>query len=310
MAFSIKRHRRRIQHHPHVGRRLSPLAIAGITVGAVILLTLVVGNILNATLDEDAYLKLTEGKTEEEAPNAAPPAYGVQIQAPAFVLGEDPTILAGYSGASVAINHADGSLTYTSPVATYQGMTCDTPVLSDTLTALRTVTPTVSGVYRVQGLQELSSELIHAKAMADGALLREFLTSGGSEVVLIDLPFDTLPLPMILEYIRGVYAAVGEDAALGVAVPLQVAERENGWEILSSLLEECRFCTLDLRGEEVTDPTVNDLGISTEALEILSRCEYYRKGYGMRLMIAESAEALSYAVQYRMLPNYQMIQED
>lgn len=310
MAFSIKRHRRRLQHHPHVGRKLSPLAIAGITVGAVILLTLVVGNILNATLDEDAYLKLTEGKTEEEAPNAEPPAYGVQIQAPAFALEEDPTTLAGYSAASVAINRADGSLTYTSPVALYQGITCGTPVLSDTLTTLKTVTPFISGVYRVQELQTLSTELIHAKAMADGALLREFLTTGGNEVILVDLPFDALPLPMILEYIQGIRAAVGEDAALGVAIPLTVAERENGWEILSLLLEECRFCTLDLRGEKITAPTVNELGISTEALEILTRCEYYRKAYGMRLMIAEDSEALSYAVQYRMLPNYQMIQED
>lgn len=310
MAFSIKRHRRRLQHHPHVGRKLSPLAIAGITVGAVILLTLVVGNILNATLDEEAYLKLTEGKTEEEAPDTAPPAYGVQIQAPALAPGEDPTTLAGYSAASVAINRADGSLTYTSPVAIYQTLTCGSAALSDTLTHLKMVTPFVSGVYRVQGLQELSTELIHAKAMADGALLREFLATGGSEVILIDLPFDSLPLPVILEYVQGVRAAVGADAALGVAVPLQIAERENGWEILSLLSEECRFCTLDLRGEEITDPTVDELGISTQALEILTRSEYYRKAYGMRLMISTADEAMAYAVQYRMISNYQMVKED
>jgi hypothetical protein len=143
--------------------------------------------------------------------------------------------------------------------------------------------------------------------MAEGALLREFHLAGGNEVILTDLPFDTLPLPMLLDYVSSVRTALGDGAILGVAVPLSVAEREDGWEILSRLLEICQFCTLDLRGEEITDPAVDELGISTQALEILNRCEYYRQAYGMRLMLPTDVEALIYAVQYRMIPNYQMI---
>ena len=310
MAFSIKRHRRRrLPRHPNTGHRLSPLAIAGIVVGGVSLLTVIIGNILKATLDEEAYRDLTEGKTEEETLPQEPPTYQVQIQAPDFTLGQDPADLAGYTAASVALNLSDGSLTYTSPVAIYQNRVCGTPVLGDTLSVLKTVAPFVSGIYRVQGLEQIPSDLVHAQAMEEGALLREFLLAGGSEVLLTDLPFDFLPFPMITDYVQSICAALGEDAVLGVAVPLTVAERENGWEIINQLLDVCQFCVLDLRGESVTDPTVDELGLSPQALEILARCDYYRKAYGMRLMIAANADALIYAVQYRMIPNYQLIPE-
>lgn len=309
MAFSIKRHRRRLPRHPHTGRKLSPIAIVGIVVGSVILLTVIIGNILKATLDEELYRNLTEGKTEEETLPQEPPAYQAQIQAPDFALGQDPADLAGYTAASVALNLPDGSLTYTSPVAVYQNRVCGTPVLEDTLSLLKTVSPFVSGVYRVQGLEQIPSDLVHAQAMEEGALLREFLLVGGSEVLLTDLPFDALPLPMIVDYIRSIDSALGADAVLGVAIPLAVAERENGWEIINQLLDVCQFCVLDLRGESVTDPTVDELGLSPQALAILARCDYYRQAYGMRLMVPKTEEALVYAIQYRMIPNYQLISE-
>ena len=222
-------------------------------------------------------------------------------------LGQDVTELSGYTAASVLLNRADGSLYYTSPVAQYQGMTCDASVdLTQEMGTASAFLRHISGVYRVQAFSAPSADLRDAKALEESALLREFFRVGGKEAVLIDLPLGQAPLEDILAYVKLLRTASGANA-LGVAVPLSVAESTDGWEILSRLLNVCDFCLLDLRLETVTDPSVNDLGVSEEALHILQRTNYFRSQYGTRLLLSQSQSELVYAVEFRMLPDYQIV---
>ena len=306
MAFTPKRIRHRTSRN-RGNKHLPPLAIVGICLAAAVLVTVIVGNILKATLDDETYRKLTEGTTAPTEAETPDEGYGTRIQAPALQLGQDVTELSGYTAASVLLNRTDGSLYYTSPVAQYQGLTCYASVnLTEEMGTASAFLRHVSGVYHAQAFSAPSADLRDAKALEEGALLREFFRVGGKEAVLIDLPFGQTSLEDILSYVKLLRVASGANA-LGVAVPLSVAESTDGWEILSRLLTVCDFCLLDLRLETVNDPTANDLGVSEEALQILQRTNYFRSQYGTRLLLSQSQSELVYAVEFRMLPDYQII---
>lgn len=311
MAFSIKRMRRRTSHG-HGTRRLTPLAIVAICLGGAVLITLIVGNILRLTLDEELYRKLTEGESttgETQAP--APDDYGVTVQAPVYALGDDIADLAGYTAISVPLNRADGSLNYTSPVAVWQGRVCAAEItLAQGLDATYGFVRHISGVYRVQAFSQGGTELWRACALEEGALLDEFFSAGGTEVLLTDLPYATRSATELVDYVKAIRGAVGEDASFGVALPLEAVSGKEGGTLLERLLTVCDFYAVDLRGVEIADPTVNDLGLSTGALEVLQQTAYYRSQYNARLLLSQSQEALLYAVEYRMISNYQITAED
>ena len=88
---------------------------------------------------------------------------------------------------------------------------------------------------------------------------------------------------------------------------MTVAEGEDAWELLGSLLEVCDFLVLDL-SEEVTDPQspTNDFGVALDVAEILSRAEFYRTQYRMRLLIAEDQTTVYDALQYRLIMDWQV----
>jgi hypothetical protein len=298
---------RQHRHTPHGrGGGLSPLAIVGICLAAAILLTVLVGNILRVTLSEEIYNRLTQGPAEKApVPNDTDRQHP-QIKAPAFLPGEDSSSLVGYTAASLAINQPTGKVYYASPVSLYQGLAEEgSPLLEDVMIELSVLTPYVSGVYYAQGAFAQGSDLRYAKAMEEGALLREFYRMGGREAVIAGIPFASLRNTEVLDYVKALKQAVGE-MPVGVAVPLSVAEAEGAWELLGALAECCDFLVLDL-SDEVLDPDCeeDDFGLSKDAVAILSRAEYYRMQYRMRLLLGEKQEDLLAAVQHRLISDYQ-----
>ncbi|MBQ9132468.1 MAG: hypothetical protein IJX62_08380 [Clostridia bacterium] len=313
MAFSFKRMRRRTSHN-HGPRRISPPVIVAICLAAAVLITVIVGNILKMTLDEELYRKLTEGdSTTGETQAPSPDGYGVSVQAPVYAFGDDIADLAGYTAISVPLNRADGSLNYTSPVALWQGRICASEItLSQGLDATYGFVRHISGVYRVQAFAQAQGEgsLWRACAMEEGALLDEFFRAGGTEVVLTDLPFATRSESELVDYVKAIRGAVGEDAPIGVALPMEAVSGKNGGALLEKLLTVCDFYVVDLRGFEMTDPAVDDLGLSVQAMELLQQTAYYRSQYHARLLISQSQEALRYAIEYRMISDYQITAEE
>ena len=78
---------RRFRGHRQRATRFHPLAIVGICLCAAVLLTVLIGNILNLVVDDDTYHRLT-GKEEEDS--NPPPSYTAnapRVNAYPFVLG-------------------------------------------------------------------------------------------------------------------------------------------------------------------------------------------------------------------------------
>ena len=75
--------RRRYRRQAYRSGALSPLAIAGICVAAVILLTVVVGNLLTLWLDDETYARLTGGEPEEP-PVVVEPSFDGFFTPPTF----------------------------------------------------------------------------------------------------------------------------------------------------------------------------------------------------------------------------------
>lgn len=305
--FGLGRQHRRIPHG-RSGSGRAPWMIPVICLVAVILLTVLVGNILRLTLPEEVYDRLTKGEGETEPPASVQDPLYTAVRAPAFLPGESINDLAGRTSASLMINRPDGGVNYASPVSLYQGLAEENGVpLEDTMIELTSLIPYVSGFYHVQGGSLESADLRYAKAMEEGALLREFYRMGGREAVVSGIPFAALGLRASVDYVSAIKQAVGQEMPIGVAIPLSFAESEGAWELLGSLLEVCDFLVLDL-SEEITDPDCeeDDFGIAKDAAAILARAEYYRTQYAMRLLLSEEQETLLTALQYRLINDYQI----
>lgn len=289
------------------GKTLPPLAIAGICLAAAILLTVLVGNILRLTLSEEIYDRLTSGEQETEPAEKGDLKEHTEISAPAFLPGEDSSKLVGYRAASLLINRPTGELNYTSPVAAYQGLPqTEDVLLEDTMIELSSFIPHVAGLYYAQGTLLEGSDLRYAKAMEEGALLREFYRMGGREAVIAGISFETLTGAEILAYAEALKQAAGE-MPIGIAIPLAFAEQEDAWKLLGPLTETCDFLVLDL-SDEITDPDCeeDDFGLAKDAVAILARADYYRTQYGMRLLLSEEQETLLAAIQHRLISDYQI----
>ena len=265
------------------------LLILGITLLVSIIVTVIVGNLLKIRLDEEAYLKLTNGN---QAPQKEEPLYkspAPNVHAYAFVFGEDLEKLIGASAVSLSLNTPAGELNYTSDVTSYFDLPLyrDTPLQSG-IAELETAVSYISGVFYPQALNEQNEHLRYAKQMEECALLREFLENGGDEIVLCDLPFSTADNNNLFSYLRDVKRAA-ENESVGVAIPWSLTQAENAWSFLGSLLKVCDFLVLDLRSESNVP---------------LSDCAYYLEQYDMRLLLCSSqAEYIDLA-----LPSYPDVQ--
>ena len=289
-------------------KRLPPGAIVGIVAAVVLVAALVAGNILNSCLDDDAYRRLTEGETTGETTEApAPDRAAPSVHAYAFRLGNAIRTLGSEPPAALTlpINSTDGML-YRSPVVSYLGLPVADGAASDAKKSMKALTeavPYLIGVWQVSLPETTDSEVLYAAAATDAAVLREFLSMGGTEILLRGLPLRESTLDAACTYLTALSDALGSQAALSVAVPLSVAERDSGQDVLYLLGKQVPFLTLDLSAEEDFSTPAEESGETaaettgsdrdtTAAESPLRRAAFYLSGYRMRLMLSKAQTGL------------------
>ena len=299
MAFLKRRYRRYGQRPAY----RTPWVILGSVLVAAVILTLVTGLLLRRWLDDETYQKLTQGLPEEPTVTSPVKVSVPNVNAYPFVLGNDPAEARKVPALSISINTPSGELLYSSAVAEYLRLTCKESVsLTEQMQAVLPQTAYISGVFYPSAFAYSYEPLHYAATAGDTALLREFLSTGAREVLLVDLPLDTQPLDYVLAYVEAVKTGTDGLGAVGVAVPAALAAADGGWEILERLLTVCDFLVLDLQNEVcATDGTV------PTPEELLSRYDYYLTQYSMRLLLTDGQVALREELEMRMYGNYQII---
>lgn len=307
MAFSERRMRRYNTRVP----KLSPWLLLGICVGVALLVTVVIGNILTLTLDDETYRRLTEGKTTETEATGGVETPVPDIQAEPFRLGASVEELDDRAHVSVLLNNPQGVLQYDSPVAQYQGMQGNAEIpLLDKMSELSVFASYISGVFYPQAFAQEDSDIRYAVGAEEAVLLREFLRSGGAEVVLLNLPLNGEQLSAVTEYLRTVKAVVG-DAAVGVAVPCETVLGTDGGKILETVLTVCDFCALDASKLSVGDVSGKTEEIRAEMLadaqKLMVPYDYYLRQYDMRLLMRPQQTALQESLDALDIRNYQIV---
>ena len=271
------------RRNPHRRGALSPLAIILICAGAAFLLTVIVGLLLNAGLDDEAYDRLTKGEETKEEETQTNKSYTRDIHADAYVFGkEGESVWEDLTEISVPLNTPTGQVNYTSEVVQYLGMEAISDAsLYDAMGEVYIFSNFVSGVFYPQALYQESVDLQYAAAAKESALLQEFFHTGGSEVLLCGIPFGRTDNAAILRYVKQIKAMAG-NFPVGVAIPLSVARAEGSWALLESLAKECDFLAIDL-----TETT--SVG---GAEQILTDARYYIQQYDMRVLLSEKQDDL------------------
>ena len=277
MANFLWRLRCRIRNH-----KFSPLEIAGITLVGAILLALIIGNILNATLDDEKLAALKTPTAETPATPDIPDRRVQKVRAYPVAPGDDPARITVGEGVlldavSVSLCTPDGILTYESSVADFQGRESLSMVsLADFMLDLTEEIPYVCGVYYPRSLTSRDDDVIFAAAATDAALLREFVRAGGSEILIAGASFDPEDLPYLGDYLKALKEFLG-DTPIALAVPYAYAVSDGAWQILPALSGLCDLLTLDLSA------------VSNEEMEhALLTAPYYLSQYRMRLAISAS----------------------
>lgn len=296
------RHRR-----PHTNTRLHPAAIIGIVLAVTVVLTVTVGNLLRLWLDDQTYRDLTDGVTTQPPIEGYEPSDVRAVNAYAHLLGSSVDEMIGQTSASVPINTPDGAMLYRGTVGTRYALPIqnDAPLL-DSMNELRGFVPYVSGVFYPQAMNETDATLRYTRTCEEGALLSEFLSVGGSEILLCGLNVRADTLEEIEAYVTTLRALLGE-TPIGIAIPYVVATAPENWGLLARLSAVCDFCALDLSGESVSADDLDETGVSTSARALLDSCSYYTEQYKMRLLLRREQAALFDAAVSLMIPNFQIL---
>lgn len=270
-------------HNTHRRGTLSPLAIVLIVVGAALLLTIIIGLLLNVWLDDEAYDRLTKGEPEEEEKVEINKTYTRDIHADAYVFGKEAeSVWESFAEISITLNTPTGQINYTSEVVSYLAMeSISQNVLYDAMGEVHLFADFAGGVFYPQALYQEGADLQYAVAAKECALLKEFLHAGGSEILLCGIPFTQTDTASILRYVKQIKAMAG-DSPIGVAIPLAVARADGSWALLESLARECDFLAIDLT--EATSVA--------GAEQILTDARYYIQQYDMRVILNERQEEL------------------
>ena len=298
----------RPRRRTHSGNALHPLAIVGICLAVAVLITLIVGNLLRVWLDDETYRKLTEGEDPQPPASEIEPTDVPNVNAYPFSLLEEVDRVIGYQSVSVELNDANGTLSYTSDVATHLGLLqTQGAELFEKMSELSLFVPYVSGVYRPQAFSHELSDLFYATALQEAALMREFLRTGGDEILLVGLPLDADSMERVELYLKTLNLLL-PDEVIGVAVPLEVAADTQNWKILDTLSLACDFLVLDLSDEVVIDGVEVPNGEpSPAALSLLSDCAHIVSIYRTRLLVSQEQAALLSTLEMQMHPNFQVL---
>lgn len=265
---------------------LSPLTIVLICAGAALLLTLIIGFMLNVWLDDETYDRLTKGEQKEEETIQNNKTYTRDIHADAYVFGEEgESVWESFYEISITLNTPTGQINYTSEVVEYFGFDTTTErVLYDEMGEVSLAAGFISGVFYPQALYSEGADLQYAVAAKECAVLQEFLHAGGSEILLCGIPFGRVDNASIVRYVKQIKAMAG-NSPVGVAVPLAIARADGSWALLESLAKECDFLAIDLtETASVGGPE-----------QILTDARYYIQQYDMRVLLGEKQEDLIFA---------------
>lgn len=270
-------------HNTHRRGALSPLAIVLICAGSALLLTLIIGLLLNVWLDDETYARLTAGEQPPQEQTASNKSYTRDVHADAYVFGtEGESVWEDLSEISITLNTPTGQLNYTSDVSKFLGMTSiSESVLYDNMAEVGFFAYFASGVFYPQALYSEGADLQYAAAARECALMKEFLHAGGSEILLCGIPFTRTDTDSIVRYVKQVKTMAG-DSPIGVAVPLSVARSTGAWTLLESLAKECDFLAIDL----------TETASVGGAEQILTDARYYIQQYDMRVLLSEAQEEL------------------
>ena len=271
MAHSIRR-----LHHRRSNRKLHPIAILGICLGAAVLLALIIGNILNATLDEAP----TQSEEPSDSTQTPPMQSAPSVRAYPFSPNDKIDILTsedGYtiSAVSVSINTPDGEINYQSAVSQYLGLNSNSEVaLENFMPPLTLTVSRICGVFYPQIPITDDLDLLYAVAATDAALLREFILAGGSEILLMEVSLEEKSLAAFSNYIGYLELLLG-NTPIGLSVPMEFVSAEDSWETLPTVLPLADFTTVDLRA------------VSDEGMEAaINTAKYYADQYGMRPLLS------------------------
>lgn len=294
------------RRHAHT-TGLHPAVIVGICLAVAVILTVIVGNLLRGLLDDETYQHLTEGK-DTEAETEPPRVINVRnLNAYLFELGDRAEKAVGLTAVSVPINTPDGTVLYTSDVATRLGLAMNEKVnLQQTLGEISAFVPYVSGVFYPQAFLQPTPDTRYAVANTESALLREFLHTGGSEILLCGIPLTPDNTDAVLEYAKSVRFAVG-NAPVGIAIPLKIASDTANWELLARLADTYDFIAIDLGAETVDETETDGTGYSPSADALLSRCAYFVSQFDARLLFSESQDSLISTAVLQARPDFQVI---
>lgn len=280
-----------------------PLVLIAALAAVVLIGAIVAGNVLNSCLDDETYKKLTEGDpTDKEAITSTPStkrtapalhAYPFTLGASLRTLGDDPP-----EALAIAIN-GDSGVLYHSPVVDYLALPVADSAASSaekSMTALLEQVPYLIGAWQPSLPTAATETVLRAAAVRDATVLQEFLSMGGSELLLTGLPLTGDALESTLTYLFALQEALGSNVCLSVSVPLSVATGTDGWDVLYALEKSVSFLTLDLRDEadigtqeSETAETSTDGGATESPL---LWAQFYLSGYQMRLLLAESQKNL------------------
>ena len=242
---------------------------------AAILVTIIIGNILKATLDEETLRRLQEKTTEPPAPPKYE-AYLPEINATPYAFADEPSFAPETGAVSISLNEPEGKVLYRSPVTEFYAMN-DTAelLLSERLAPVSAAVPYISGVFYPQAFSEAAADTFYAAATRDAALLQEFCRAGGSEILLVGLPMESESTERLTTYLSILKSALPQNA-LGVAVRFALATGGSAWEMLPQLLEHADFFALDMQNTYIPEG----------ASELLDTADYYIRQYDMRLLLS------------------------
>ncbi|MBQ7173058.1 MAG: hypothetical protein IJR88_02965 [Clostridia bacterium] len=288
---------KRSRYRNRTGQRKIPLlGVLGICFGAALLIALIIGLILNASLDEETYYRLTtKPRNKQDDTILFVPSISDVIAQP-YSFGESLSEIGGAAAVSLALNNSDGTYLYSSDALDYfQKGKSGGAALDMTLASLSNARVYVSGIFYPTSCAEKSPDLRYAKEAVETAAAKEFFHLGGNDMILCGLDLSGGTSESV-SYIKQLKLAVGQKA-VGVALSYEVLLREDSGTILERILSVCDFVALDLR-QAATDKPLD---------EVLGATTYSYAQYHLRLLFSQKQNKWVADAQSMGIVNYEIL---
>ena len=197
----------------------------------------------------------------------------------------DALVSAGGTSASIPLNKNDGTLLYSSSIASKLGytVTADAASLTDASTAAKERGVYLSGIYQFDAFSVEDKLLRSVELSTEAAMIAEILNSGVDEVVLVISSLDPSHKDELIRFIDDI-RSLTESGSVGITVPSSILENENVSQIISDLDKGIDFLAMDLSEHgDISPAKYVDERINSDSL-------IYLHMYKMRLLLPYSAD--------------------